>query len=116
MDKVVAGKDTAWRKGITVADLLRELNEIRPLVGALVNGTYGSRSRFGEIKIPDQADVEFIPWREGMTVRELLEYQMDQGYICAATIDGLLIPEDRFDKTLIPENAEVWLLPVVGGG
>jgi len=116
MNKVVVGKETVWRKGITVADLLGELNETRPLVGVLINGIYGSRSRFGEIKIPDQADVEFIPWREGMTVRELLEYQIDQGYFCAATIDGLLIPEDRFDKTLIPENAEVWLLTVVGGG
>ena len=116
MDKVVVGKDTAWRKDMTVADLLCDLNETRPLVGVVVNGIYGSRSQFGKLKIPDQGEVRFIPWREDMTVAELLEYKTDETYFCAATINGLLIPEDRFDTSFIPENSEVWLLTVVGGG
>ena len=116
MDEVVVGKDTVWRKDMTVADLLCELNETRPLVGVVVNGIYGSRSQFGKLKVPDQGEVRFIPWREDMTVAELLEYKMDETYFCAATINGLLIPEDRFDTSFIPENAEVWLLTVVGGG
>jgi sulfur carrier protein ThiS len=116
MNKVVVGKDTSWRKEMTVADLLCELNENRPLVGVVVNGRYGSRSQFDKLKIPDQGEVRFIPWREGMTLAELLEYKIDEAYFCAATINGLLIPEDRFDTSFIPENAEVWLLTVVGGG
>ena len=116
MDKVVVGKDTAWRKDMTVADLLCELNETRPLVGVVVNGIYGSRSQFGKLKIPDQGEVRFIPWREGMTLADLLEYKMDETYFSAATINGLHIPEDRFETSFIPENAEVWLLTVVGGG
>jgi sulfur carrier protein ThiS len=116
MNKIIVGKDIVWRKGMTVADLLCELNENRPLVGVVINGIYGSRSQFGKLKIPDQGEVRFIPWREGMTVAELLEYTINQAYFCAATINGLLIPEGRFDRSFIPENAEVWLLTVVGGG
>ncbi|OGP64082.1 MAG: hypothetical protein A2170_12485 [Deltaproteobacteria bacterium RBG_13_53_10] len=116
MNKIIVGKDIVWRKGITAADLLHELDENRSLVGVVINGMYGSRSHFSKIKIPDRAEVEFIPWREGMTVRELLAYEKDETFFCAATINGLLIPEDRFDTSLIPENAEVWLLTVVGGG
>ncbi len=116
MNQVVVGKDTAWRKGMTVADLLCELNENRSLVGVVIDGVYGSRSQFGKLKIREQGEVRFIPWREGMTVSDLLKYGMDEAYFCAATINGLLVPEDRFDTSFIPENAEVWLLTVVGGG
>jgi sulfur carrier protein ThiS len=116
LNKVVVGKDTAWHKGMVVADLLCELNENRPLVGVVINGIYVSRSQFDKLKIPDQGEVRLIPWREGMTLAELLEYKIDETYFCAATINGLLIPEDRFDTSFIPENAEVWLLTVVGGG
>jgi sulfur carrier protein ThiS len=116
MNKVVVGKDTSWRKEMTVANLLSELKENRSLVGVVINGMYVSRSQFGKLKIPDQGEVRFIPWREGMTLAGLLEYKIDETYFCAATINGLLIPEDRFDTSFIPENAEVWLLTVVGGG
>jgi sulfur carrier protein ThiS len=115
-DKLIVGKDIVWRKGMTVSDLLHELDEIRPLVGVVVNGTYSSRSHFLKTKIPDGAEVKLIPWQEHMSLRELLKYEKDEAYVCAATINGLLIPEDRFDTSVIPENAEVWLLTVVGGG
>lgn len=61
MTKVVVGKDTAWRKGMTVADLLCELTENRPLVGVVISGRYVPRSQFGKLKIPDQGEVRFIP-------------------------------------------------------
>jgi len=116
MNKIIIGKDIVWYRGITASDLLQKMNENRPLVGIVINGTYGARSHFAKIKIPEGAEVEFIPWREDMTVRELLAYEMDEAFVCAATINGLLIPEDRFDTSFIPENAEVWLLRVVSGG
>ena len=116
MNKIIVGKDIAWRKGLTVLDLLCELNENRPLVGVVINGVYGSRSHFGEIKIPEKAEVQLIPWREGMTVAELFNYDIAEDYFSTATINDLLIPEDLFYKTTIPENAKVWLLTPVGGG
>ena len=114
--KIIVGRDISWRKDFSVMDLIRDLDDKRPMVGVVVNGTYGAKSRFSDIKIPDRAKVELIPWREGMTIRELLEHDIDETFFFAATIDGLLVPEGRFDTCVIPEGAEVWPLTFVGGG
>lgn len=116
MNHIIVGKNVIWQKGMTVSDLLIELNQIQSLVGVLINGMYVSKSNFDKIKIPDKAMVEFIPWKEGMTVRELQSYHKEEEFVCAAVIDGILIPEAYFDETIIPEDSGVDFITFVGGG
>ena len=97
-------------------ELLRNLEDNSPFVGAVINGRYFSRVTFNRTRVPDQSEIQLIPWNEGMTVAELLRYDVDEVYFSAATVDGRLISEADFDKTIISKKAEVWLLPPIGGG
>jgi thiamine biosynthesis protein ThiS len=106
----------SWREGLTMADLLRQLDENRPLVAVVLNGRYVARSNFSRTKITDGAEVRLIPWKEGMTLADLVKYEIDEDYFSAATVDRRLVPEVDFSKTVISKDAEVWLLPPVGGG
>lgn len=116
MDRILVGKNVSWRKGMTVSDLLVEIDQTHPIVGALINSMYVSKSNFNKTKIPFGAEVEFIPWREGMTIRELQSYHKEEEFVCAAVINGLLIPESYFDETIIPPGVGVEFITLVGGG
>jgi thiamine biosynthesis protein ThiS len=61
----VGGKEHAWWEGMTVADLLKELNDPYPYVVARINGSVISRPDFERTPIPDGAEVFLIPMIAG---------------------------------------------------
>ena len=56
----VKGRDVAWHAGITISELLAEMNDPFPYAAALVNEQYVSRSEFDSTGIPDNAEIIFI--------------------------------------------------------
>lgn len=61
----VAGKQHPWREGLTVSDLLIELNDSHPYAVVRINEQYISRSNFEQTMIPDDANVFLIPMIAG---------------------------------------------------
>jgi thiamine biosynthesis protein ThiS len=61
----VRGKEHAWWEGMTVSDLLKELNDPYPYVVARINGNVISRPDFERTAIPDGAEVFLIPMIAG---------------------------------------------------
>jgi thiamine biosynthesis protein ThiS len=61
----VSGKDLAWREGMTVADLLRELDDAHPYAVVRINNTYVSRPNFENTMVPDGSEVFLIPLLAG---------------------------------------------------
>ena len=61
----VSGKNFAWREGMTVADLLKEIDDSQPYAVVRINDTYVSRMNFENTVIPDGSEVFFIPMIAG---------------------------------------------------
>jgi thiamine biosynthesis protein ThiS len=60
MITVNGNRKVAWREGITVADVLRELGWDYALITTTVNGTFVPREDYGSFVVPDDADVKAI--------------------------------------------------------
>ena len=54
-----------WYEGMTIADLLRDMDETHPYPVVRVNNRYVSRPNFNETLIPDKAQVYLIPMIAG---------------------------------------------------
>jgi thiamine biosynthesis protein ThiS len=61
----VAGKEHPWRRGMTVADLLRESGDPQDYPVVRINDQYVSRPNFAETAIPDNAEIFLIPMIAG---------------------------------------------------
>ena len=61
----VADQSIEWREGMTISDLLGELNDPYPYAVARINETYISRPNFDKTAIPDDAEVYLIPMVAG---------------------------------------------------
>jgi thiamine biosynthesis protein ThiS len=61
----VKGKDFAWREGMSVADLLTELNDAYPYAVVRVNNTLVSRPDFDRTLVPDNSEIFLIPMIAG---------------------------------------------------
>ena len=61
----VRGKEPPWRDGMTVADLLKELNDPYPYAVVRIDGHVISRPHFAETTIPDGAEIFLIPMIAG---------------------------------------------------
>lgn len=61
----VADHSIEWREGMTISDLLSELNDPYPYAVARINETYISRPNFDKTAIPDGAEVYLIPMVAG---------------------------------------------------
>ena len=61
----VADQTIAWHEGMTVSDLLAEINDPHPYAVVRINQTYVSRPNFDKTTIPDDAEVYLIPMVAG---------------------------------------------------
>ena len=61
----VGEKEIPWREGMTVADLVRELDDPYPYAVVRVNGKTVSRPNFQKVLVPDRAEVFLIPMVAG---------------------------------------------------
>jgi thiamine biosynthesis protein ThiS len=61
----VAGKQMAWREGMTVSDLLDELEDPHPYAVVRINEQYVTRPNFEHTSVPDDAEVFLIPMVAG---------------------------------------------------
>jgi thiamine biosynthesis protein ThiS len=61
----VRGKEHPWREGMTVADLLKELNDPYPYAVVRINSSVISRPNFVKTAIPDGAEIFLIPMIAG---------------------------------------------------
>ena len=57
--------ESAWREGMTVADLLRDLDDAGHYAVVRVNHKHVSRPHFEKTVIPDNADVFLLPMISG---------------------------------------------------
>jgi len=61
----VAGKTVTWHEGMTISDLLKQLDDAHPYAVVRINENYVSRPNFDKITIPDNAQVFLIPMIAG---------------------------------------------------
>ena len=61
----VAGKQIAWREGMTVADLLDTLKDPHPYAVVRIDEQYVTRPNFEHTIIPDDAEIFLIPMIAG---------------------------------------------------
>jgi thiamine biosynthesis protein ThiS len=61
----VRGKEHPWREGMTVADLLKELNDPYSYAVVRIDGRVISRPNFEKTAIPDGAEIFLIPMIAG---------------------------------------------------
>jgi thiamine biosynthesis protein ThiS len=61
----VGGKEHPWREGMTVADLLKELNDPYSYAVVRIDGRVISRPNFEKTAIPDGAEIFLIPMIAG---------------------------------------------------
>lgn len=61
----VKGKDVPWRKGMSVADLLKELNDAYPYTVVRINNKQVTRPDFEETLIPDNSEIFLVPMISG---------------------------------------------------
>lgn len=57
----VSDNEVAWREGMTITDLLAEINDPHPYAVVRINDHYVSRPNFDKATIPDHAEVFLIP-------------------------------------------------------
>lgn len=57
----VKGRQIPWQEGMTLADLLKELQDTFPYAAALINDHYVSRRDFKTAGVPDEAEIVLIP-------------------------------------------------------
>ena len=61
----VSGKEHAWYAGMTIADLLNDLQDTHPYAVVRIDTTYVSRPNFERTTIPDGAEIFLIPMIAG---------------------------------------------------
>ena len=61
----VADHAIDWREGMTISDLLIEINDPHPYAVVRINQSYVSRPNFDKTIIPDDAEVYLIPMVAG---------------------------------------------------
>jgi len=61
----VAGKQMAWREGMTISDLLDALEDPHPYAVVRINEQYVTRPNFELTFVPDDAEVFLIPMIAG---------------------------------------------------
>ena len=61
----VAGKQMAWREGMTLSDLLDALKDPHPYAVVRINEQYVTQPNFEHTLIPDDAEVFLIPMIAG---------------------------------------------------
>jgi thiamine biosynthesis protein ThiS len=61
----VNGKESDWREGMTIADLLRGLNDAGRCAVVRINTKHVSRPNFEKTEIPDDTDVFLLPMISG---------------------------------------------------
>jgi thiamine biosynthesis protein ThiS len=61
----VADQTIDWHEGLTISDLLIEINDPHPYAVVRINQTYVSRPNFDKTTIPDKAEVYLIPMVAG---------------------------------------------------
>ena len=61
----VAGKQMAWREGMTISDLLDALEDPHPYAVVRINEQYVTRPNFELTFVPDDAAVFLIPMIAG---------------------------------------------------
>jgi thiamine biosynthesis protein ThiS len=61
----VAGKQMAWRDGMTVSDLLDAIKDPHPYAVVRINEQYVTRPNFEHTLVPDEAEVFLIPMIAG---------------------------------------------------
>ena len=61
----VNGKDHMWREGMTVADLIKDLNDPYPYVGVRIDEKQVTRPNFENSLVPDNSEVFLIPMIAG---------------------------------------------------
>jgi len=62
---MVRGKDYPWRKGMTVADLLKEIGDPYPYAVVRISEKAVSRPNFETTLVPDNTEVYLIPMIAG---------------------------------------------------
>jgi thiamine biosynthesis protein ThiS len=61
----VKGKEHPWHDGMTVADLLKELDDSYPYAVVRIDGDVVSRPNFDKTKIPDGVEIFLVPMISG---------------------------------------------------
>ncbi len=61
----VSGKSVCWREGMTVADLLKQIDDSQAYAVVRINDSYVTRPNFGKTLIPDNSEVFLIPMIAG---------------------------------------------------
>jgi len=61
----VADHTVDWHAGMTISDLLIEINDPHPYAVVRIDQTYVSRPNFDKTTIPDNAEVYLIPMVAG---------------------------------------------------
>jgi thiamine biosynthesis protein ThiS len=57
----VNGKQQSWREGMTIADLLRDLDDTYQYAVVRINDKSVSKPNFAKTLIPDDVDVFLLP-------------------------------------------------------
>ena len=57
----ISDNEVAWREGLTITDLLAEINDPFPYAVVHINERYVSRPNFDKTTVPDNAEVFLIP-------------------------------------------------------
>jgi thiamine biosynthesis protein ThiS len=61
----VGGRQLPWSEGMTIADILADLDDGNQYAVVRVNDQYVSRPNFGKTRVPDGAQVFLIPMIAG---------------------------------------------------
>ena len=61
----IGNRELAWREGMTVADLLKDLEDPYPYVVARIGDRLISGPDFDKVAIPNDSEVFLIPWIAG---------------------------------------------------
>ena len=61
----VNGRKVAWHEGMTINDLLDEINDSHPYPVVRIGETYVSRPNFDKTTVPDNSQVFLIPMIAG---------------------------------------------------
>ena len=61
----VSGKEHAWREGMTITDLLQDLQDSHTYAVVRIDSNYVSRPNFEKTTIPDGAEVFLVPMIAG---------------------------------------------------
>ena len=61
----VSDKTVTWHEGMTISDLLNEIDDPHPYAVVRINENYVSRPNFDKTTIPDDSEVFLIPMIAG---------------------------------------------------